>query len=140
MPARDQVRVVQNPKLALELVEGRGRGVLALEDIRAGEVLEHCPAIPLEEEEGERIDGTVLEPHVIPFDGLYAVVGGYAMFYNHDDEPNADYQETWWGAQESPLVTFRALRDIRAGEPITIDYGAGSPVVWREDGSFEVED
>jgi hypothetical protein len=42
---------------------------------------------------------------------------GYGSIYNHSDAPNAKY------AMEPPdVMEFLALRDIAAGEEITIDY------------------
>ena len=52
------------------------------------------------------------------------------QFANHSTDPNAGFTRDF----ESLTMTFIALREIEAGEEITIDYG--SPVWWDD---FEVQ-
>lgn len=126
--------IIQNPKLGIEVVPGKGRGVYALADIARFEVLEHCPAIPIPD---EQFEGMVMEHYVMPYGKGHAVVGGYAMFYNHDDKPNASYTDEEW-ADDNPIVTVRAIRSIKAGDPITVHYGGGyTKVVFRPGGGFD---
>jgi hypothetical protein len=126
--------IIQNPKLGLEVVPGKGRGVYALADIRRHEVLEHCPAIPIPD---AQFDGMVMEHYVMPYAGGHAVVGGYAMFYNHDDRPNAQYSDEEW-ADGNAMVTLKAIKPIKAGDPITVHYGGGySKVVFPPEGGFD---
>jgi SET domain-containing protein len=40
------------------------------------------------------------------------------MLYNHSHEPNVEYVE-----DEADTIAFRALRNVKAGEELTIDYG-----------------
>ena len=47
---------------------------------------------------------------------------GYGSLYNHSFFPNAEYIKVW----EERVIRFVALRDIRDGEEITINYN-GSP-------------
>ena len=44
---------------------------------------------------------------------------GYAGLYNHSSSPNAAYQIDY----VNELIRHYAIRDIREGEEITIDYG-----------------
>ena len=46
------------------------------------------------------------------------------QFANHSDTPNARFTRN----VKALSMTFTALRDIKAGEEITIDYGI--PVWW----------
>jgi SET domain-containing protein len=43
---------------------------------------------------------------------------GYGSLYNHSDEPNAEYTH-----EADDAYSFMAVRDIAAGEEITISYG-----------------
>jgi len=60
--------------------------------------------------------------YVFDWEGLtarnYVALGlGYASIYNHSYEPNARY------AREAPdVLVFTAVRDIAAGEEVTINY------------------
>jgi hypothetical protein len=55
--------------------------------------------------------------------GYVALSLGYGSIYNHSFEPNAAY------TMDMPdIMMFHALRDIAAGEEITVDYnGAQAP-------------
>jgi SET domain-containing protein len=55
---------------------------------------------------------------------------GYGSFYNHSSDPSAEYIE-----EVEDTLTFKALREIPAGEEITIDYGSQ----WWEDRELEPE-
>lgn len=47
--------------------------------------------------------------------------GGIARFFNHGCEPNVRADVELVGGRQ--VVVFRALRDIRAGEQVLVDYG-----------------
>ena len=51
-----------------------------------------------------------------------ALALGYGSLYNHSYQPNARYDD-----QPAGAMTFTALRDIRAGEEITINYNNLGP-------------
>ena len=94
-----------------------GRGVIATAEIAEGETIEVCPIIELEEGEATGLlnDYTVNLGDDRP--GV-ALLLGYGSLYNHADEPNAEYI-----AEADDAYTFVAVRDIAAGEQITISYG-----------------
>ncbi len=52
-----------------------------------------------------------------------ALVLGYGSLYNHSYEPNATYVKE----PSNGVVTFRAIRNIKAGEEITVNYNNGNP-------------
>jgi uncharacterized protein len=94
-----------------------GRGVIAVAEISKGETIEVCPILELGEGEASGLldDYTVALGDGIP--GV-ALLLGYGSLYNHADEPNAEYI-----ASDHDAYSFIALRDIKAGEQITISYG-----------------
>lgn len=89
----------------------KGRGVFTHFPIAAGKVVEVAPALD--------IVCTGLEDYVFssPAPGTSRVALGYAMLYSHSFNPN---METQYGATS---ITFRAIRDIEAGEELTHSYG-----------------
>jgi SET domain-containing protein len=94
-----------------------GRGVIATAEIEAGETIEVCPILEL----GERDASGLLDDYTVSLGkdtpGV-ALLLGYGSLYNHSDEPNAEYV-----AEADDAYSFVALRDIAAGEQITISYG-----------------
>ena len=94
-----------------------GRGVIAVAEIAQGETIEVCPILELAEGDASGL----LEDYTVDLgDGSAGVslLLGYGSLYNHSDEPNAEYV-----ALADDAYSFVALRDIGAGEQITISYG-----------------
>ena len=93
-----------------------GRGVIATADIERGTTIEVCPILELAEGDASGL----LDDYTVAIDGSdgTALLLGYGSLYNHSDEPNAEYVEA-----ADDAYSFVALRDIAAGEQITISYG-----------------
>ena len=93
-----------------------GRGVFATRRFREGDVVETCPTVQVADTDvrgglRDYVFGSVV-------DGDSVLVLGYGMLYNHSGDPNLEY------LQEDPTtITFLALRTIRPGDELTIDYG-----------------
>jgi len=107
--------------IAVVPVPGRGRGVVATRRIAKGERIERAPVIPLEPAELEAVRATRLARYYFEWgenEDMGAIVLGYGSLYNHSYEPCAEFE-----FRESELaIDYVALRDIRAGEEITINY------------------
>lgn len=97
----------------------KGRGVFARQAIPAGTIIERVPVLVLPMDE---IDSSLLADYCFFWGGdTVALALGYGSLYNHSYTPNAEYQDMW-----PRTKVFRALRDIAAGEEITINYN-GDP-------------
>ncbi|MCS6899216.1 MAG: SET domain-containing protein [Myxococcales bacterium] len=102
-----------------------GRGVFACERIPAGSLIEECPVIEIPEEELVSLMPTTLGDYFFqwgPTRQQGALALGYGSLYNHSYHPSAGYVRKL----ESRTIQFLALRDIEAGEEITVNYN-GSP-------------
>lgn len=107
---------------------GRGRGVFAARDFRAGEIIEECPAIVIPDRDIPKIDETVLWHYYFGWsgpEGSGAIGLGFASLYNHSDRPNAECSKD----SEARIIRFVALRDITRGEEICFRYNTGGPDV-----------
>ena len=98
-----------------------GLGVFALKDIAAGETLERCPYIVIDDDdlhEVNRLNDYLFTSPDDPND--YLVVMGCGMLYNHASPPNAKWEvdET-----DNRFLRFYADCEIREGEEIFHDYG-----------------
>lgn len=123
--------IVPSSLIEVKRLPGKGRGVFARQDIPQGTVIETAPVLVAPEGD---MEATALAGHCFLWSrGQVAIPLGYGALYNHSYNPNAEYSD------KAPLTKiYRALRDISAGEEITINYN-GSP----EDGSpvgFEVKE
>jgi uncharacterized protein len=81
-----------------------------------GQLVESCPTVELPDSDvtgrlGDYVYSSVNDDDVL-------LVLGYGMLYNHSEYPNVEY------VQDDPsTMTFLALRTVRPGDELTIDYG-----------------
>ncbi len=122
--------------IAVKRVKGKGRGVFARRAIREGEVIERVPVLVLRLEEIQDSDGwTGLAGYCFLWgEGTVALALGYGSLYNHSFDPNARYDD-----EGSQRKVYTAIRDIVAGEEITINYN-GEPTDRSPVGFEVVED
>ena len=116
--------VVITDRLEVRAAGERGRGVFARVPIAEGEVVEDCPVIVVPEEQVEAMGGTILHEYFFKWGGTHdqgAIALGFGSLYNHHDRPNAMYVRKY----SLGILTFVALRDIAAGEEITVSYHGG---------------
>jgi SET domain-containing protein len=124
--------LMQSDAIEVKRVKGKGRGVFARRLIRKGELIEKVPMIVFPAEEFETgLSGTRLANYCFAWGrGTVALALGYGSIYNHSYRPNARYDDV--GPRTK---TFTALRDIKPGEEITVNYN-GKPksraAVWFE--------
>lgn len=102
-------------------MEGKGRGVFTDTKINEGDLIESSPVIEFPEEEWEHIGETNLNSYCF-FWGEELKQGALALgngsLYNHSYKPNARYVRRVGDG----LIDFVAVRDIEAGEEITVNY------------------
>jgi len=101
----------------------KGRGVFARQPIRKGTVIERAPIVLIPVGEVfSNAPRTKLADYVFTWGkDTVALVLGYGSLYNHSYQPNASYY-----GEGRQIQAFRAIRDIQAGEEITVNYN-GSP-------------
>jgi SET domain-containing protein len=103
----------------------RGRGVVATRKFKKGEILEIAPVFVFPAKDDKLIGETKLNGYTFRWGDrgkLSALAMGCGSFYNHSYDANAKYQGTY----EDDTIEFLAVKDIEAGEEITINYN-GSP-------------
>jgi SET domain-containing protein len=129
LEAGAEMALTQSVAIEVRQVRGKGRGVFARRPIEDGEIIERVPVIVLPAEHvGDDPNHNPLVGYVFAWGrGTVALALGYGSLYNHSFEPNARYEDV--GVRTKRFV---AIRDIRAGEEITVNYngepGDRSPV------------
>ncbi|MFO0745761.1 MAG: SET domain-containing protein [Myxococcota bacterium] len=119
------------PGLRLAPVPGKGRGVFASRAFAKGEVVEVAPVLVLPPEQQDRLDGTVLDSYVFGWRDTVALCLGCGSLYNHAWDACLEYQRHL----DECLIDFVAIRDIAAGEELTINYTSsnpGRPDLWAD--------
>lgn len=113
--------VPRHEALRLTDIEGKGRGVVAVEPIQSGALLEIAPVIPLTSE-SQPMPDQILYAYPFLWDDppfIEAIALGLISMINHSDEPNAQFETDI----PNRIIRLTALRDIAAGEEVTFDYG-----------------
>lgn len=111
-----------------------GRGVFSTKFITKGALIETCPVISMPKKARLKLDQTRLHDYYFIWgesDQRCALVLGYGSLYNHDYQPNAEYEPDY----ERDVLRFYARRDILAGEEITVNYSGdpdGNIPLWFE--------
>ena len=109
------------PYLTIAPSPGMGRGVFTSEDIEKGTIIEVSPVIVLSRAERELADRTVLHDYIFEWDPARdqaCMAMGYVPVYNHSYASNCEYEMDY----DDRLITVRAVRDIRKGEELFINY------------------
>lgn len=105
---------------------GKGRGIMTDTPIAKGATIEKAPVLFVPAEQWPAVEQTVFYHYCYswgPESQHAALALGFGSLYNHSYEPAAVYVKHL----DAMLVEFVALRDIAAGEEITINYN-GDPL------------
>lgn len=113
------------PYLFIADSEGRGRGVYTREDISVDTVIEISPVLVMNGEERRILDLTLLHDYIFEWGEQrdQCCVGlGYLSLYNHRAPSNCEYFMEY----DDDIMFVKTVRDIRAGEELTINYNGSS--------------
>ncbi len=97
-----------------------GHGVFAVRDLEPGAVVEECPALWLDDDQWEAVDGQGgLHGYCYDAPGGGALLAlGFGSLYNHAADPTLDYEVL----MRPPRVRLTTVRSVAAGEELTIRY------------------
>ena len=91
-----------------------GHGVFAIAAINAGDIVEECRVLSFKDKPDEISDYCFTwkkEQSALPL--------GNGIFYNHADEPNAEYLHD----EDNGVMVFKAKKDIKKNQEIFVSYG-----------------
>lgn len=115
------------PKKAIlktSLIPNAGRGVFATEFIKNDEIIENSPIIMLDGEAKHLKDSQLYNYYFVSEDKeSVAIALGFGSLYNHSYSPNATYIKDF----DNQIIIFKAIKDIRPDEEITVNYNYGNP-------------
>jgi SET domain-containing protein len=109
------------PILYIAPTTDMGRGVFTSDDIKAGTIIEVAPVIVMDKEERILLDKTLLHDYIFEWGGdkeQCCMALGYVPVYNHSYKSNCEYEMDF----ESELIQIKAVRFIKAGEELFINY------------------
>jgi SET domain-containing protein len=112
----------------------KGRGVFALRDFKSGEIIESCPIINISAKERKLVEKTIFDFYIYPWKSTRsgALALGYGSIYNHSFSPNADWKQNF----KTRSMIYRAIKSIKKGEEITVNYNGEpddmTPIDWSD--------
>ncbi len=123
-------------------IKNAGRGVFAIRDIVKNEIIEICPILEVHIEDVFVLQESIMMTYYFSFDDtkdMVTIALGYGSIYNHSYKPNTTYRKI----SQDNVMEFRAIKDIKKGEEITVNYNHGDPdnkdQLWKDIPTFEVE-
>lgn len=111
----------QVPGLFISRTDHAGRGVFTRQSLNEGDLIEICPVITIPKSQLPVIHKTVLHDYYFLWGEQLdecAIALGLGSLYNHKQFPNANFILDL----EHKTIDIVAIRDISAGEEITINY------------------
>ena len=129
-PGTSASSVLRRAPLAVANFGDRGRGIVALDDIAPGQLVERSPVLVIPSSERSITDRTIIftyvfmwEHHTVEEDlykhrGRSAIALGYTSLLSHSSKPNCIFIRH---IDELFIDVFAKTR-IRRGEELTIDY------------------
>ncbi len=102
----------------------KGKGVFTQRDIPTGTVVEIAPVIVLKARDRKRCEDTKLYYYIFEWGnkGRKGAIGlGYVSMYNHASPATCEYEMNY----EDETISVIVMRDVLAGEELTINYSAG---------------
>jgi hypothetical protein len=129
---REPLRVhgSQRALIRIAMMGNRGRGVVADAHIGRGQLVERSPVLIIPQADRAATDGTVVFTYVFMWEhgsveedlyqhqGRAAIALGFTSLLNHSYSPNCEFIRHI----DELVIDLVALRDIEAGEELTIDY------------------
>lgn len=120
---------ISEMKIEVRAAGRKGRGVYALKDLAAGDLLERAPGIFFDASQSTELKPTAVFDHLLanPADyapgnpgNTYALINGGMSYCNHAADNNAVIQ--WSFEADGLWLQLRVLRPVPAGAEVTIHY------------------
>lgn len=107
--------------LFIASTDSKGRGVFTQVSIPVGAIVEIAPVIVMPASDRVHLDKTLLYDYIFEWGAdrtACAMALGWVPMYNHSYQSNCEYCMDF----ESETIRVQAIRDITAGEELTINY------------------
>lgn len=116
------------PVLFVKATLNKGRGVFTKKKIAPGTIVEESPVIVMSAEDRILLDRTMLHDYIFEWGDdkdKCSMALGYVPVYNHSYTSNCEYYMDF----EKETIQVKTVREIKAGEELTINYNGD----WNDD-------
>lgn len=109
-------------KLEVKEFTTMGRGVITTKLIKKSCLFYIADLIELSRKDSETVDKTMLKNYVYDLGkGQSGLALGFGSLFNHSNNPNVNYFIV--KENKRRVIVYQAIRNIKAGEQLFIDYG-----------------
>lgn len=130
-----QYVIMKNPHVEVKpspLLKNKGRGLFTTKSYKEGDIIEVCPTLTMKKSDISK--DNIINEHLFkgnkPGNNILAL--GYCTLINHSrDKQNC----TWEVADDDSFIKMIATKDIKCGEELYSNYGAG---YWKSRGYAEL--
>lgn len=118
--------------ITIKKTSKKGLGVFALKNFEKGELIESAPVLVFSPTDRKNLEKTPMSHYIYPWRSTRgaAIAFGYGSIYNHSYSPNADWKQNF----KTQSMVYRAVKDIKKGEEITVNYNGEpdeqTPIDW----------
>lgn len=99
-----------------------GRGLVSTKPIKKGQVYMQVEILEFNRKDSNMLDKTLLGSYVYDLGaGRSCIALGHGCLFNHSDQENTDFN--FVKKQGRLMIQYKALRNIKAGEQLFINYG-----------------
>ncbi len=112
--------------LYVKTTNKKGRGVFASRAIKSGSVIEECELIFFPRKELPYLKKTLIDCYYYCWKGAAVLPLGFGSLYNHSYHPNAEWKDEY----SKRTMVLTALRPIKKGEEITVNYHLKPEELW----------
>ena len=122
------------PGVYVARTKNMGNGVFTRHAIKKGTIIERSPVIVMTQAERELLDRTLLHDYIFEWGERRkqcCMAMGFVPIYNHSFTSNCEYEMEY----EKERITIRAVRSIKEGEELFINYNGtwnDSKPLWFE--------
>jgi SET domain-containing protein len=123
LPVWVRLPVATQMVLVVKQTKNKGQGIFTNTFIKKGSIIEKSPVIVFKKDDRDLLDMTDVFHYYFYWrknNSESAIALGYGSLYNHSYTPNAKYIKDY----KKRIITFIALRNIKIGEEITVNYNS----------------
>ena len=116
---KENFTIVSNDNVIIKKHDVYGRTIYANKDYNINDIIEVCPTLS---DDKSNFTQSIIKDYLFQCNQDKSVLSlGYCGLYNHRDDNNA----SWIVADDNSTVTVYAIKDIKKGEEIMVNYGNG---------------
>lgn len=114
------------PKLYLNDIAGKGRGVFCHENIPSRTLIHISPVLIMKDADADLSQQTILREYTYNWGAEHAVALGLGSMFNHSSKNNVGFIKR----KEKNIIEYYTLEDVKAETELCIHYG---PHLWFDD-------